>query len=276
MWPSIARGETARLRLSDFKRVKVQAWLLVSFLPVLFVVTIATFPGEWLDENLRPVRLIPTSWPAWTLPSVEAIQEAGSGWATLHELLVAGEVNYVTGRPQSLWSNVLVLPNFEGWQPIALSLRGRSLEGAVLVGAHLRNADFTGAFLAGAKFTLADLREAKFGFDWSWRRRSPGFFPTGYKMSKDIGCAQLQGADFTLAQLQGASLARAQLQGVNFMHAQLQGANLDRRAAARCPAPAHAAAGRLARGAAAGRQPHGRTAAGCLSRGSAAAGCYLE
>jgi hypothetical protein len=63
LWPRIVREETAGLRSSDFKRIKVQAWLLASILPVLLVVTIATFPGEWL-EKLPPVRLIPTTWEA--------------------------------------------------------------------------------------------------------------------------------------------------------------------------------------------------------------------
>ena len=150
---------------SDFKRVKVLAWLLVSILPVLLVVTIATFPGEWLEENLPPVRLVPTTWAAWTLPSIEAIQTAGSGWATLHELLVAGEVNYVTGRPQSLLSNVLVLPNFEAGDRVNSMPKARSRSNGRAVAArvaHLRNADFTGASLARANFTGADLREAKF------------------------------------------------------------------------------------------------------------------
>jgi hypothetical protein len=220
LWPPIARGNAALLRLSDFKRVKVQAWLLVSFLPVLMVVAIATFPGERLDEKLASV----------------------PGWATLHELLVAGQVNYATGSPERWFSNVLVLPNFEVGDRVkfnaegkiaissdALSLRGRSLEGAVLVFAHLRKADFTGASLERAKFTGTDLREAKFGFDWI-RGGSPGFFP-GYNKdatyNEDIICAQLQGANFDLAQLQGTSLARAHLQGATFLGAQLQGANLD-------------------------------------------------
>ena len=226
LWPPIARGETARLAWIDFKRGKVLGWLAISTLPVLLVYTIATFPGEWLEDNLPPVRLIPTTWAAWTLPSVKAIQTAGSGWATLHELLVAGPVNYVTGRPQSLWSNILVFPNFQAGDR-ALSLRGRSLEGAVLVGAQLKNADFTGASLEGAKFNMADLREAKFGFEWTTGKpgQSPGFYPTGN--SKDIAYTRLQGADFTLAQLQGASFARAQLQGASFEIAQLEGADLD-------------------------------------------------
>jgi uncharacterized protein YjbI with pentapeptide repeats len=222
LWPRIARGETTGLVRSDFKRVKVRAWLLVSLLPFLLVVTIATFPGEWL-EKLPPVRLIPTTWEAWTLPSVQAIQTARSGWATLHELLVAGEVNYVTGRPQSLWSNVLVVPNFEVGD--RLSLRGRSLEGAALAFAHLRNADFTGASLAHANLGGADLREAKFDCEET-AGGIPGFLPIGRK-SKDIECAQLQGADFALARLQGASFDGAQLQGTFFAGAQLQGVNLD-------------------------------------------------
>jgi uncharacterized protein YjbI with pentapeptide repeats len=242
LWPRIARGEITGLGWSDFKRVKVQALLLASVIPVVLVITIATFPGEWLEENLPPVRLIPTTRAAWALPSVQAIQTPGAGWVTLHELLVGGEVNYVMGRPQSLWSNVLVLPNFEvgdrvkfdaeGKMAISsdtLSLRGRSLEGAVLVFAHLRKGDFTGASLAGADFTGADLREAKFEFNGIGG--SPAFFSIGYNKeiacNKNIVCAQLRGVNFSLAQVQGASLARAQVQGAIFLGAQLQGANLD-------------------------------------------------
>lgn len=47
------------------------------------------------------------------------------GWVTLHELLVAGEVNYITGRPKSLWSNVLVLPNFEVGDRIRSDAEGK-------------------------------------------------------------------------------------------------------------------------------------------------------
>jgi hypothetical protein len=225
LWPSIARGKAARLGWNDFRHVKVLALLPTSSLPVVLVVAIATFPGEWLEENLPPVRIIPTTWAAWTSPS---------GWATLHELLVAGQVNYVTGRPQSLWSNVLVLPNFEVGDRLkfdaegkiaissdTLSLRGRSLEGAVLVAAHLRRADFTGARLAGANFLLADLHEANFACG---------------QVGIEQRCTQLQGAVLDGAQLQGASLNGAQLQGSSFsgtllqgtyFSAQLQGASLN-------------------------------------------------
>jgi hypothetical protein len=195
----------------------------VSLLPVLLVFTIATFPGEWLDEKLPPLTLVPPSPPALTLQSVKAIR-AGVGWATLHELLVAGDVNFVTDSPKSLWSNVLVLPDFgvsdrvkfdaDGKVKIAsnhVSLRGRSLERAVFSGAKLRRADFTGARLAGADFSFADLRESDFACD---------------EIESEISCAQLEGANFYRTQLQGADLKGARLQGAWLLEANLQGAAL--------------------------------------------------
>jgi uncharacterized protein YjbI with pentapeptide repeats len=219
LWPQIARGEATGLGWRDFKRAQVQAWLLVSILTVLLVGTIATFPGEWLEESLPRVRLIPTTWKAWALlPSVQAIEAPGSGWVSLHELLV--------GRPQSLWPNVLVLlyvevgdrakVDTEGKISISsstISLRDRSLERAVLSFAHLRKADFTGVSLAGADFGGADLREAK--------------FECGEAESTQPKCTQLQGANFSGAQLQGASLLGAQLQGAGLDIARLQGAYLN-------------------------------------------------
>ena len=250
LWPRVGRGEVAWLQRSDFERVMVQVWLLVSLLPVLLVFTIATFPGEWLEENLLSMPLVPTTWAA----VLSSNEEALPSWATLHELLVAGQVNYITARPQSLWSNVLVLPNFEigdrakfdaegkiAISSDALPLRGRSLEGAVLVYAHLRRADFTGAQLANANLFKADLREAKFGCDvigvFNW------VMPTGKNricavlqgarlegtqlQGARLDGAQLQGARLDGAQLQGASLAGAQMQGASLLQAQLQGISLD-------------------------------------------------
>jgi hypothetical protein len=142
---------------------------------VLLVFTIATFPGEWLEDTLPEVPLVPTTLAAWQLPSVKAMQAPGSGWATLHELLVAGQLNEVTQQPRSLWSNRLVLPGIDvigylkfdtedkiSTHPITISLRGRQLQGAVMTEAKLRKADFTGAQLKGAFLFGADLREAKF------------------------------------------------------------------------------------------------------------------
>ncbi len=216
LWPPIARGETTLLAWRDFKRVKVAAAALASFLPPLLVFTIATFPGEWLEKELYG-----------TVSRVDVLRFGGgdvsgeTDWLSPHKLLVAGEVDYVTRKPNSLWSNRLVLPNFEigdrlkfdaegkiALSPETLSLRGRRLEGAVLVGAHLRRADLSGTQLAGVDLSDADLRQAKFECA---------------QAGNDQKCAQLHGASLDGAQLQGASLTRAVLQSASLDRVQLQG-----------------------------------------------------
>ena len=214
---SIVKRETALLTWNDLGRVRVAVWLAVSFLPLLLAYTVATFPGEWLEEEVPTVRLFPTSLRAWQLPTVEAIQKDGSGWATLHEILVAGEVDPVTRRPVSLWSNRLVLLDFaigdrlkfdsENKLSISsktVSLRGRRLEGAVLVVAHLPKADFAGAKLNGATLTIADLSNAI------------------------LDGADLIGADLRFAHLSNVDLIGADLTGADLTGANLSAANLGR------------------------------------------------
>ena len=213
LWPSIARGETARLAWRDLQRAKIWILAFASLAPVLLVTAIATFPGEWAQNNLPSLRFIP--WP----------DERGR-WFSPHELLVAGEVDLAARKPKSLWSNRLVLPGFDVIDhtkfdteakiealPETISLRARHLEGAVLIGAKLRKADFTSAQLQGAQLDGSDLRNAKFECD--------------DRGSAEPQCAQLQGASFNGAQLQGASLDGAQLQDARLLDGvQLQGASL--------------------------------------------------
>jgi uncharacterized protein YjbI with pentapeptide repeats len=219
LWPSVARGETTRLRWRDFRWGKVAAWGVASLVPVLLIFTIATFPGEWLDSALPPLRFVPTKMPASKV--------APERWTLLspHELLVGGDVDFIGLKPTSLWSNRLVLPAIDVTGHAksdteagnvglagALSLRGRRLEGAVLIDARLRNTDFTAVQLQGADLSGADLREARFECAVSWHERH---------------CAHLQGASLLKAQLQGALLSKARLQGAKLDRAQLQGASLD-------------------------------------------------
>jgi uncharacterized protein YjbI with pentapeptide repeats len=187
------------------------------------------------------VYLIPTTWEAWkTLPLVRKLPARVSNWATLHELLVAGDVDYVTGRPQSLWSNFLVLPNFEVGNRMKLdaegkitissdtiSLRGRSLEKAVLINARLMKADFVGAHLGEADFARADLREAKFECSFIAPAPREGFAarPMDFRLDQQK-CTELQGARLASARLDGANLSGAQLQYADLAYAQLQGAQL--------------------------------------------------
>jgi hypothetical protein len=100
---------------ADFRRGKVVAYLAASFVPVLLVFTVATFPGEWL-ENLPSVRIIPTNWPPWKsqtallddgpAPNDVPALPSGTRWTSLHELLFAGGVDLVTGKRMSLSSNI--------------------------------------------------------------------------------------------------------------------------------------------------------------------------
>jgi hypothetical protein len=72
LWPSIARGEPVALAWRAVTRRNIAAWGVVSLAPVLLVFTIATFPGELLDNNpANPAtfRFIPTKWPDWNSPA---------------------------------------------------------------------------------------------------------------------------------------------------------------------------------------------------------------
>ena len=214
LWPPIARGEPARLAWRDLRRGKIIALAFASLAPALLVTTIATFPGEWLEDSLPSVQFIP-----WK-------DEKDEPWrlASLHELLVAGDVDFAARKPQSLWSNRLVLPGidaidhakFDSEAKIegaseTVSLRARHLEGAVLINAKLRKADFTAAQLQGAQLDDSDLRGAKLECG------------TGEPPQQ---CVQLQRASLKRARLQGASLDGAQLQGAMLRWARLQGVSL--------------------------------------------------
>jgi len=175
----------------------------LSLASVVLVFAIATFRGEWLDVKLS--------------------------WFPLRALLVAGEVDTVARQPKSLWSNRLVLPGFDVTNharfdsaadietvPDSASLRGRNLEGAVLIGAALRRIDCTGASLQGANLMHADLRGA--------------MLKDAQLQGANLRGANLKYADLTGTQLQGANLSSAdlgdaQLQGANFTHADVSGAS---------------------------------------------------
>ena len=220
---------------ADLRRGKLVAYFAASFVPVLLVFTVATFPGEWLDENLPSVKIIPTEWPVWTSRTIRPDDMGAlpvSRWISPHEILFAGDVDFATGKRRSLLSNSLVLPNLDvidhtkfdteakiAALPQTLSLRGRHLEGAVFALADLRKVDFTAARLRDAFLSGADLRNTKFGCA---------------RAGTQLECSDLRGAVFFEANLQGVSLdgaqltravlPRAQMQGVSLRKAQLQGA----------------------------------------------------
>jgi uncharacterized protein YjbI with pentapeptide repeats len=191
---------------------------------LIFSLYLATFPGEWVKTHLPELALIPTT----------------DDRISLHALLFEGDVDVVSGRPLSFFSNRLVLNNqsivdLEKFDKITVShrFRGRDLRLAVLILADLRKADFTGAQLQGASLLFAQLQGASL-----FSAQLQGAFLVGAQLQGAVlngaqlqgavlDGAQLQGAVLDGAQLQGASLWSAQLQGAFLLGAQLQGASLD-------------------------------------------------
>jgi hypothetical protein len=150
LWPSIAAGRRVTMGWRDFCRPKPAVCLAVSLLPLLLVFTIATFPGEWLDNHA----------PSITFPAFWRQAALGKKVTSLHELLVGGQTDFIKQRPTSLWSNRLVLPGIDmashakgegdGKSAGTVALRGRNLDGAIFFGAVLRGTDFTAASLRNA------------------------------------------------------------------------------------------------------------------------------
>jgi uncharacterized protein YjbI with pentapeptide repeats len=221
LWPAVldARGD---IRWPRLWRHPVAA--LVSLVPLALAFAVARFPGEWVEKHVGDARWIPPI-------HRQAWRNANDGqrfaapfpipprWTSVHNLLFNGDVDDVTRRRKSLFSNTLVLPEFDGLAAAgiddpkkldgdgikhSLVLRGRHLKGAVLTHADLRKADLEAAKLEGANLQGAQLQGAR------------------------LNRANLQGASLDFAELQGARLVGAQLQGGSLVEAQLQGASLDR------------------------------------------------
>jgi hypothetical protein len=209
------------LRSDDepIKGVRRKAWMYggaATLCVVIFSTYLATFPGEWIKTHLPE-------------PSL------------LQALLFEGDVDTVGGRPQSVFSNRLVLtdqsfvvdPEKLDKITVSHSFRARDLRSAVLNHADLRKADFTGAQLQdasldGAKLQGASLDRAQLqGASLiSAQLQDATLREEAQLQGARLDQAQLQGASLFLAQLQGARLDRAQLQGASLNGTQLQGASL--------------------------------------------------
>ena len=213
LWPAIASGETYSIAWRDFRRAPVALSAVASVGLLLLVFSVATFPNEWLDKNPVSVRFIPRQLP----------EDISVRLVSLHDFLLAGNVDLIAGRPTSLWSNRLVLPGLDASGLPTLSLRGRRLEGAVLVDAKMRGADFTAANLAGAALDGADLREAKF----ECASPSTRWLAFAEDAALEKTCARLDGASLSAAMLQNAAFKGAQMRSTILIGARLQGARLN-------------------------------------------------
>ena len=239
LWPAIL-GSRSAIRWPRLWRHPITT--LACLVPLVFAFTTATFPGEWMDEHVGKKGWIPSKLVRIgmhlldpEIPSRANRDDDPEFVPIFYILLFNGDVNDVTRRRESLFSNTLVLPGFDVFEAEkiddpkklddgrikhSINLRGRHLEGAVLDGADLRKADLFGAQLQRASLYSAQLQGASLG--------------NVQLQDARLAKAQLQGVSLQGAQLQGVSLEDAQLQGVSLEDAQLQGVSLELRAAARC------------------------------------------
>jgi uncharacterized protein YjbI with pentapeptide repeats len=232
LWPQLGQMDEMEKKSNRLKRFANAGGIIASLIPLLLIFAIATIPNEWLELYVPDLHFIPTR------PITPFGQPASSiVWLSLRDILIAGDVDLVSGQPTSVWSNRLVLPGVdlsdistsssknreETSSTSNFSLRGRRLEGAVLLNARLRGVDLTAANLEGAFLSGADLKETKFGCE-------------GVKVSSRISlfvlvqrrCTNLRFALLSNVQLQAATLEFVELQGADFSGAKLQGASLDR------------------------------------------------
>jgi uncharacterized protein YjbI with pentapeptide repeats len=257
-WPRIAvrktdpdvKGETRfRVvhRLQSAGSIGIMLILSLGSLPLLLL--IATFPGEKLQQTVQDWVEKPAR--AWISAKYQV---------PVRVWLVAGRPNELTRRPDSLFSDRLVLPGLDvidhakydtdakiATAPETVSLRGRELQGAVLIGADLRRIDFTRANLQGASLNEANLQDANLvgahleGADLSYAHLERANLSCGFDHSKaregaDPHCADLRdaflshtylnGADLRGAELHGADLNGADFHGTNLSYADLHGADL--------------------------------------------------
>ena len=268
-WPAIRSGAWQPLRLP---KAAYSAALAGSI--VVFSAGFATFPGETVHrDKIVPVLdcLIGVKFD----DSDKAVCKGG--YYPLRDGLFSGPVDEISGTRQSPFSNALSLPNarlinverlekslakeskaLSKSETLAarrtLSLRGRSLRGAVFDRADLRYVDLLAAKLDGASFVGAKLQGASLDkvtlkhavldgahlTDASFLNADlrEAFLIaanlTGARMDfANLRGARLDNADLTRAtlqeaQLEGASLAGAKLQHVPLRKANLQGTNLQR------------------------------------------------
>jgi len=232
-----------RLRVSDkaitgesLTRVWVAFGVGLSILVPILSFCVITFPHELLDRVVPAVRFVPVGWaPKWS---------DQNAWTSLHEVLFAGTVDEVVGRPRSLFSNRLVVSDQSFVDPDKIdkveftrSFRGRDLRRAVFNRADLRKADFRGAMLNEASFLGARLQFARFdcpkvgllggcveGEPVTWLQDTS--FDRADLQSSSFRGARLEGAHLYGANLANSVLDQVHAEGAWFYDADLRGASL--------------------------------------------------
>jgi pentapeptide repeat protein len=212
--------------------VRYVAGLTACLIPVGLAFTAATFPREWMDAHIGNKPWIPpNSVTAWLGAKDQGNEPISTSF---HDLLFNGDVDPVTRRRKSLFSNTLVLPDFDALEaakiddPKKLDSVKRTL---ILRGRHLESVFSTTQICARPIWRARGFR-AQISLKRSFRARrssTRGFRArrsTEHNFRARCSGTRSQGADLASAQLQGASLEDAGLQGANFRGSRLAGTNL--------------------------------------------------
>jgi uncharacterized protein YjbI with pentapeptide repeats len=232
LWPAVLESRST-IAWPSLWRYKWAA--LASLVPIALAFGVATFPSERISASIdRLETLPPRAVTAWL----------GRGLNDLHDLLFHGEIDQIRQRRDGLFSDTLVLSNFNAQKTAkienlefasvrqSLILRGRHLEGAVFLNTDLRKVDLTDARLQGAQLAGAQLQGAILdgaqlqGAKLDWAQLQGANLNRARLLGAWLDSAQLQGATLTGAGLQGAWLRNAQLQGATLEKALLFGASL--------------------------------------------------
>jgi hypothetical protein len=240
LWPSVVKTNSETKRPRPWHH---PVFMLASLCALGLAFTAATFPGEKMEQWIGKRQWIPpnpvTAWLGQTDPKNQYL------WSSFHDLLFNGRYDETSQRRISLFSNTLVLPEFDAPEAVkigdpkklaaakqSLVLRGRHLEGAVFRGANLRMVILENAHLEGAILYQAQLQGAGFynanlqGASLYQAKLQCASFDSAHLQGAWLEGAELQGARLAAAQLQGASLASAKLQMASLEMTQLQGASL--------------------------------------------------
>jgi uncharacterized protein YjbI with pentapeptide repeats len=235
LWRKILSGREADPDTAKTSGEWRTVGLVLSAFVILFSLTAATFPGEWLEDH----------WPDGR-PFLTTDEEGQPKAVSLHDRVFNSKVDDITRRRWLPFSSTLVLTGFNIYEGLKIDdpeklkgrdfifrARGRDLTGAIFDFAVLPKVDFEGAELQGASLGEAQLQGASFertqlqGARLELAELRVASLDKGQLQGASLDGATLQGASLRGAQLQGARLDDAQLQGASLKGAELQGASLD-------------------------------------------------
>lgn len=252
LWPNLVHGERIGRKLCWRHLHTTVATAILTVISVLISFAVATSSDEWLqttklEGDLQRLYLI----PKLRQILVGAVVDGATGGKYY--------IDWVSGKPLSLWTDRIVLPNLDvidsaaanaGSQPglakSTYSFRERDLAGAIFSNDVFQNVSFVGADLTGAMFNNADLRGSDFGCQSEVElaaeislvvtepAQGPGSRYSAASALKHFAgalgrrkCTRLRDASFVNALLQGTNFSGTDLHGVMFNFAHLEAATLD-------------------------------------------------